>query len=153
MIQRLEAAAELYESIEAPKEAINCYISGEVWEKARVLAQQQCPDMVKVVEERHKTDLIGKGDAEELIRKTGDVKNALEMMIRSGDYAKCLELAEKKSPNLLGHYLVQYCKILANKGELINACQALVRYGPPVDPKNFELYKMIKAELLATNDN
>lgn len=65
MIQRFEAAAELYESIEAAREAVNCYIAGEVWEKAKLLAQQQCPDMIRVVEERYKSDLVNKGDGDE----------------------------------------------------------------------------------------
>ena len=33
--------------------AVNCYIAGEVWEKAKLLASQQCPDMMGVVEERY----------------------------------------------------------------------------------------------------
>merc|ERR1719460_2000998 len=44
-IQRYEAAAELYRDIEKPREAVQCYIAGEVWDKAKDLAKQQCPDM------------------------------------------------------------------------------------------------------------
>merc|ERR1719454_2850529 len=152
MIQRFEAAAELYESIEAAREAVNCYIAGEVWEKAKLLAQQQCPDMIRVVEERYKTDLVSKGDGDELIRRTGDVDSALDMYARNGDWAKCLQLAEKQSPKMLPHYLVQYCKILANEGKILQACQTLVRYGPPTEQSNFQLYKVITHELLATTD-
>jgi len=151
MIQRFEAAAELYESIEAAREAVNCYIAGEVWEKARLLAQQQCPDMIRVVEERYKSDLVSKGDGDQLIRY-GDVDAALDMYARNGDWMKCLQLAEKQSPKMLPHYLVQYCKILANKGEILQACQSLVRYGPPSEQSNFQLYKVITNELLSSND-
>ncbi|CAE8619758.1 unnamed protein product [Polarella glacialis] len=149
MIQRFEAAAELYESIEAAREAVNCYIAGEVWEKAKLLAQQQCPDMVRVVEERYKSDLVNKGDGDELIRRTGDVDSALDMYARNGDWTKCLTLAEKHSPKMLPHYLVQYCKILANKGDILEACETLVRYGPPTEQSNFQLYKVINSELLS----
>merc|ERR1719162_1346463 len=152
MIQRFEAAAELYESIEASREAVNCYIAGEVWEKAKILATQQCPDMIRVVEERYKTDLVSKGDGDELIRRTGDVDSALDMYARNGDWAKCLQLAEKQSPKMLPHYLVQYCKILANDSNILTACQTLVRYGPPAEQSNFQLYKVITHELLATQD-
>jgi len=152
MISRFEAAAELYESIEAAREAVNCYIAGEVWEKAKILAQQQCPDMIRVVEERYKTDLVSKGDGDELIRRTGDVDSALDMYARNGDWAKCLQLAEKQSPKMLPHYLVQYCKILANDSNILTACQTLVRYGPPAEQSNFQLYKVITHELLATTD-
>merc|ERR1719401_39715 len=140
-IRRFDAAAELYESIEAARDAVNCYIAGEVWEKARMLAQQQCPEMTRTVEERYKNDLVQKGDGDEVIRRTGDVESALDMYARNGDWSKCLELAEKHSPKMLPHYLVQYCKILANKSEITTACQSLVRYGPPNEQSNFTLYK------------
>ncbi|CAE8665032.1 unnamed protein product [Polarella glacialis] len=144
-----EAAAELYESIEAAREAVNCYIAGEVWEKAKLLAQQQCPDMVRVVEERYKSDLVNKGDGDELIRRTGDVDSALDMYARNGDWTKCLTLAEKHSPKMLPHYLVQYCKILANKGDILEACETLVRYGPPTEQSNFQLYKAGALQLMS----
>jgi len=152
MIQRFEAAAELYESIESAREAVNCYIAGEVWDKAKMLAQAQAPDMVRVVEDRYKSDLVNKGDGDELIRRTGDVDSALDMYARNGDWTKCLTLAEKHSPKMLPHYLVQYCKILANKSEILQACQTLVRYGPPIEQSNFPLYKLINSELLAGDD-
>jgi len=153
MIQRFESAAELYESIDAAREAVNCYIAGEIWDKAKLTAQQQCPDMVRVVEERHKTDLVSRGDGEELIRRTGDVDSALDMYARNGDWNKCLALAEKQSPKMLPHYLVQYCKILANKGDIMDACQALVRYGPPHEQTHFQLYKVIATDCLASTDS
>jgi len=152
MIQRFEAAAELYEEISAARDAVNCYIAGEVWEKARLLAQQQCPEMVRIVDEKHKGDLINKGDGDELIRRTGDVDSALDMYARNGDWSKCLALAEKHSQKMLPHYLVQYCKILANKGEIMQACQQLAYYWPPTEQSNFALYKVITNELLASED-
>eukprot|EP00971_Amphidinium_carterae_P063643 1259423-Amphidinium_carterae.1 len=41
-----------------------------------------------------------------------------------GEWTKCLELAEKQSPKMLRHYLIQHCKLLANDGEVKPACQA-----------------------------
>mmetsp|Transcript_26671 Transcript_26671/g.67756 ORF Transcript_26671/g.67756 Transcript_26671/m.67756 type:complete len:1759 (-) Transcript_26671:158-5434(-) len=152
LISRWEAAAELYLSIEAAREAVNCYMAGEVWEKARLLAQQQCPDMIRTVEDRYKTDLVTKGDGDELIRRTGDVDSALDMYARNGDWTKCLTLAEKHSRKRLPHYLVQYCKVLANKGDYMEACQSLVRYGPPTENSNFPLYKVIANSLLSSTD-
>jgi intraflagellar transport protein 172 len=108
--------------------------------------------MLRVVEERFKNDLVSKGDGEELIRKTGDVDSALDMYARQGDWTKCLTLAEKQSPNMLPHYLIQYCKIQAHKGEILAACQALVRYGPPNDEANNALYKVISNDLLSSSD-
>eukprot|EP00435_Cladocopium_sp_Y103_P029551 s2128_g7.t1 len=101
---------------------------------------------------RYKSELVNKGDGDELIRRTGDVDSALDMYARNGDWTKCLSLAEKQSPKMLPHYLVQYCKILANKGDNLEACQMLVRYGPPPEPSNFQLYKVVHTDLLAGTD-
>merc|ERR1719183_1948663 len=126
-IQRYEAAAELYRDIEKPREAGQCYIAGEVWDKAKQLAKQQCPDMERLVDERYKSDLVNKGDGDELIRRTGDVDSALDMYARNGDWEKCLQLAQKQSPKMLPHYLVQHAKILVNDSKILMACQTLVR--------------------------
>lgn len=153
-IQRFEAAADLYDTIEGgAKDAINCYILGEAWDKARMTAQQQCPEMIKVVEERYKASLVDSGDPDEVIHRTGDVNVALDMYARQAEWDKCLSLAEQQSPKMLPHYLVQYCKTLANNKELLTACEALVRYGPPTESSVFSLYKLISQELLAIDDS
>merc|ERR1719428_1133753 len=151
-IQRFEAAAELYESIEKARDAVNCYIQGEVWDKAQVLAQQQVPDMLRAVEERYKSHLLSQGDGDELIRRTGDIGSALDMYARNGDWDKCLQLAEKQGPKMLPHYLVQHCKILATQSEVLEACRQLVRYGPPKESQNFQLYKVLASELLSSEE-
>eukprot|EP00927_Polykrikos_kofoidii_P024133 TRINITY_DN22013_c0_g1_i2.p1 TRINITY_DN22013_c0_g1~~TRINITY_DN22013_c0_g1_i2.p1 ORF type:complete len:1608 (-),score=419.80 TRINITY_DN22013_c0_g1_i2:44-4867(-) len=149
LIKRFEAAGDLYESIEgAAAEAVQCFIQGEVWDKARHLAKSECPAMMSLVEDRFKSDLIDKGDGEALIKQTGDVDGALDMYARNGEWSKCLNLAEKQSPKMLPHYLVQYCKILANKSEILEATKMLIRYGPPQDKANFKLYRVLIAELL-----
>eukprot|EP00913_Durusdinium_trenchii_P007895 g7407.t1 len=145
LIQRFEAAAELYESVDHAREAVNCYMAGE--------AGESFTELSRLVEERYKSELVNKGDGDHVIRMTGDVDTALDMYARNGEWTKCLTLAEKQSPKILPHYLVQYCKILANKGDNLEACQMLVRYGPPTDPgqsnSNFQLYKVIHGDLLA----
>merc|ERR1719160_597480 len=151
-IQRFEAAAELYESVEKPREAVQCYLQGESWNKAKVLAQQQAPEMVRTVEEKYKGHLMSQGDGDELIRRTGDVDSALDMYARNGDWDKCLDLAEKQGPKMLPHYLIQHCKILATQGEVLEACTRLVRYGPPKESQNFQLYKVLASELLPSEE-
>lgn len=95
--------------------------------------------------------MVEKGDADELLKKTGDVGSALDMYARSGDWEKCLQLASRQGPKMLPHYLVQYAKILCNQGSIKDACQQLVHYGPP-EPSNFQLYKIICGDLLASQD-
>jgi len=152
-IQRFEAAAELWESIDSAREAVQCYMAGEAWDKARLLAKSQSPDMLRVVEDRYKADLISKKDGDELVRRTGDVDSALNMYARNGDWSKCLALAEKSAPKMLPHFLIQYCKNLANKGQIHQACEELSRYGPPPEASNFQLYKIICGDLLAPEED
>jgi len=152
ILGRFVAAAEYYENIEAVREAVNCYCDGEAWEKARCLAEGRCPDMLRIIEERYKRDLITKGDGEQLMRM-GDVSSALEQFARLGQWGKCLQLAAEKSPVMLKHYVIQYCKILVNKGEFAEACQALIRYGPPIEQSNWETYKHICGALLSSSDS
>uniref|UniRef100_A0A7S2Q9T2 Intraflagellar transport protein n=1 Tax=Zooxanthella nutricula TaxID=1333877 RepID=A0A7S2Q9T2_9DINO len=147
-ISRFEAAAELYESIEGVQQAIKCYIAGEVWEKARLLAQQQCPEMSRTVETEYKAHLMNKGDGDEVLKKTQDVDNALALYAKQGEWQKCLSTAERQSPKTLPHYLIQFCKIEANKEEFFSAAEALVRYSPPADQSNFPLYEVITHKLL-----
>merc|ERR1711912_184079 len=84
--------------------------------------------------------------------RTGDVGSALDMYARSGDWDKCLQLAERSGPKMLPHYLVQYAKILCNGGNIMEACQKLITYGPPPEAANFQLYKLICNDLLAKGD-
>eukprot|EP00397_Hematodinium_sp_SG-2012_P000872 GEMP01000873.1.p1 GENE.GEMP01000873.1~~GEMP01000873.1.p1 ORF type:complete len:1750 (+),score=429.25 GEMP01000873.1:263-5512(+) len=147
-ISRYEAAAELYESVDGcQREAINCYISAQAWDKAKTVARMQQPDMLATVEARYRQSLVASGDGEELVR-SGDVSAALDMYARQGDWATCLNLAEQQAPNLLGHYVIQAAKIQSQHQEVEEACQLLVRYGPPKDAANFSLYKLICHELV-----
>eukprot|EP00438_Fugacium_kawagutii_P028820 Skav206506 [mRNA] locus=scaffold2251:32131:36476:- [translate_table: standard] len=136
------AAAELYESIDAAREAVNCYIAGEVWDKARMLAQQMAPDMVRVVEDRYKSELInkrrgprapppeagesvtaaGESDGDELIRRTGDVDSASGTPgVRSQEEPSRLDMYARNGDWTKPRAQVQYCKILANKGDNLEA--------------------------------
>jgi len=148
-IQRFEQAAELYEGIEAYREAVNCYLAAESWEKARVLAQQQVPDLLGHVEEQIKNDLVARGKGDELVMK-GDVASALKMYASGGEWQKCLALAEKSAPRLLPHYLIQNAKVLVNDHSYVEACQLLVRYNPPQSVECFPLYRAIASEMLSS---
>merc|ERR1712166_1644873 len=74
------------------------------------------------------------------------------MYARQGDWTKCLNLAEKQSPKMLPHYPVQFCKVECHKGDVLSACQSLVRYGPPQEASNNALYRVIIGELLGGTD-
>jgi intraflagellar transport protein 172 len=54
---------------------------------------------------------------------------------------------------MLPHYLIQHCKILATQGEVLEACRQLVRYGPPKESQNFQLYKVLANELLSSDES
>ncbi|CAD7963993.1 unnamed protein product [Amoebophrya sp. A25] len=158
-IGRHESAAQLFVEADDPKSAIEAFMSCQAWTKAQQIAQQSMPQMLSVIESRYKSDIVKAGDGDELIRKTGDVTTALDMYARSGDWSKCLTLAEKqKNPELLSHYVLQHVKLLLQGGgqgeKVAEACKVLNRYGaPPVNKQTTALYQVIAQNLLCVDTN
>lgn len=140
------AAGELFESVDKVKEAVQAYIAGEVWDRARNLAKHTCPELQPKIEEAFNQDLVRKGEGDELIRR-GNVQTALDMYAKNAEWDKCLQLAERSLPKVLPHYLVQHAKQLAKDSDFLGACKAFVRYSPPRDPGQHPLYKRIAQEL------
>merc|ERR1719253_2112619 len=101
------AAGELFESVDKVREAVQAYIAGEVWDRARNLAKHTCPELQPKIEEAFNQDLVRKGEGDELIRR-GNVQTALDMYAKNAEWYKCLQLAERSLPKVLPHYLVQH---------------------------------------------
>lgn len=154
-IGKLENAARLYIECDNPRAAVNAYMDARMWERAQHVARQNCPEMLTVIEQRYKNDLVKHGDGDELIRKTGDVSTALDMYARQGDWNRCFALAEKqKDPQLLQHYVLQHIKLLAQEENFAEACKVLVRYGaPPVNNSTSALYQLIARQILSGEQN
>eukprot|EP00916_Digyalum_oweni_P007652 GHVL01012886.1.p1 GENE.GHVL01012886.1~~GHVL01012886.1.p1 ORF type:complete len:1133 (-),score=240.96 GHVL01012886.1:417-3815(-) len=148
-IERFESAGEMYESLEQYEDAVNCYIKGEIFDRAKSLASAHVPKMTSVINDRLRSNLVNKGDGDELAKR-GDVGTALEMYARSGEWKSCLELAQEQAPKHLNHYLMQNVKSLMKNGDYLDSCNLLLHYGPPND--GIELYKVIATELLNISD-
>jgi intraflagellar transport protein 172 len=152
LISQFTHAAELYQDVDAYREAVTCYIFAEAWDMAKEIAQQKCPDMLRQVEEEVKKRFVAQGNASAIMQHTGDVNTALEMYARNNEWDKCIQLAQKQGPKMLPHYLTQYAKILCNQNRIPEACQQLITYGVPQDHQNFQLYKVICSDLVASSD-
>ena len=65
-IERHITAAKIYLKVENTKKAIECLIHGNEWGKARKLAKEKEPGLVRKVEEAYKRHLKEKGNADEV---------------------------------------------------------------------------------------
>ena len=79
-----------------------------MWDKAQNLARSNCPEMLSIIEERQRTDLLNQGDPDALLRKTGDMQSTLEMYARQGQWQPCPALAEKQGDFLLGEVIAVF---------------------------------------------
>jgi len=89
-IQDYKRAGELYLQHKYFKDAIDCFISANLWERAKsVLAY--APDLTQFVEAGFVKYLQSAGNADALINV--DVNAALNIFAERGEWAKCLDIA------------------------------------------------------------
>eukprot|EP01015_Nassula_variabilis_P028178 TRINITY_DN5862_c0_g1_i3.p1 TRINITY_DN5862_c0_g1~~TRINITY_DN5862_c0_g1_i3.p1 ORF type:complete len:309 (-),score=94.27 TRINITY_DN5862_c0_g1_i3:62-988(-) len=155
-IRKFEAAAEFYETIGQYEEAVQCYIAGGLYEKAKVSANQiRNPEFQNrlndMIEKAYKGHLKSGGQAEELVVQ-GNVAEGLDMLAERGDWGQCLELAAKQGGDVLNRYLLKHSKVTIKAGNYKDAIQAFANYGFPFVPQNFPLYKTLSLEIFAGND-
>ncbi|CEM08051.1 unnamed protein product [Vitrella brassicaformis CCMP3155] len=165
-IDRLESAGDLYESMNQYREAVQCYVAVESWDRAKAAASAAgTSDLLVWVEEEHKRALVKRQDGESLL-KQGELTTALDLYARSGEWDKCLALAEQSAPQLLPHYVLQNAKVLVKQGEMVQAAQQLVRHtrslislvnAPPTSQQApaqniFPLVKLITEQLLSAQE-
>ena len=155
-IKRFASAGELYEGISMIDEAVNCYIAGNFFDKARECAQQvrnpeQAARLHDMIEKAYKMHLKSAGDAENLIDH-GEVDSGLMMLAQKGDWGKVLDIASKKGGKVLNQYLTEYAKMRMKDGKFGEAIAAFAKYGLPVQSTHFPLYKTLAMEIFAECD-
>lgn len=167
-IGRYESAGQLLLEADQPRLSCEAYMSAQQWSKATQIAKTHAPDLVAVIESRYKSNLMQSGEAEDLLRKTGDVNTALDMYARQGEWNKVYALAEKQktgNPQLIHHYLIQNVKLLCVQGQeefaqnngtvtkFLEAAKLLIRYGAPqASSQTTPLYTIIAQKTLHSND-
>ncbi|XP_077008571.1 intraflagellar transport protein 172 homolog isoform X7 [Tamandua tetradactyla] len=98
-IGKHSAAAELYLNLDLVKEAIDAFIEGEEWNKAKRVAKELDPRYEDYVDQRYKEFLKNQGRVDSLVGV--DVMAALDLYVEQGQWDKCIETATKQCENLV----------------------------------------------------
>ena len=141
-IDRYTTAAKVYLELEDTQNAIQCLINGKEWNKAKKLAREMEPALLRKIEEEHKKFLKDTGNANELA--DSDIASALEMYRDRGQWDKCLETAKKHSNQLLGKYTAIYSAELIKGGKIEQALHLFIKYGPPVKENALNIYRYVE---------
>jgi intraflagellar transport protein 172 len=139
-------AAEQYLHVELHKEAVEAFIAGKQWEKAKKLALEIDPQLAKYVDDLYKKHLKERGNARELINV--DVTAALDLFVEKNQWEECFVEAQKHGPLVLHSYLAKYAAqmIQANRAEL--AATVYKQYGAIAIPQNLRIYKALFYRML-----
>lgn len=139
-------AAEQYLQVELHKEAVEAFIAGKQWEKAKKLAIEVDPQLAKHVDALYKRHLVERGNAKDLINV--DVTAALDLFVERNQWEECFVEAQKHGPLVLHSYLAKYAAqmIQTNRAEL--AAHAYKQYGAIAVPQNLKIYKALFYRML-----
>ncbi|CAI2733336.1 unnamed protein product [Schistosoma spindalis] len=171
-IQRHTLAGELLLSIDKIHKAIDAFIAGENWSKAKCIARELEPRLEAYVEAKYKEALKIKGQADTLA--SVDINSALDMYAEQGKWDKCLSTVEQllheakqnanghnikgnintlssssSSPNVLKEYqrlhkyVAAYAANLIKDSRVYDAMLLYKKYGTPAYKQNFNIYKRI----------
>uniref|UniRef100_A0A669PJU1 Intraflagellar transport protein 172 homolog n=1 Tax=Phasianus colchicus TaxID=9054 RepID=A0A669PJU1_PHACC len=140
------AAAELYLNMDLIREAIDAFIEGEEWSKAKRVAKELDPRYGEYVDQRYKEYLKNQGKVDSLVGV--DVMAALDMYAEQEQWEKCLEVAAKQNYKVLHKYVALYATHLIREGSWDKALSLYVQHGAPVNPQNFNIYKRLFVEMV-----
>uniref|UniRef100_A0A3P9PZB4 Intraflagellar transport 172 n=1 Tax=Poecilia reticulata TaxID=8081 RepID=A0A3P9PZB4_POERE len=145
-LRKFNAAAELYLNIDLIKEAIDTFIDGEEWNKAKRVAKELEPRYENYVDQKYKEHLKNQGRVESLV--SVDVMAALDLYAEKGQWEKCLETASKQNFKILHKYVALYATHLIKEEEAVKALQLYMQHGAPPNPQNFNIYKRLFLDLI-----
>ncbi|XP_068135903.1 intraflagellar transport protein 172 homolog [Hyperolius riggenbachi] len=143
---RHNAAAELYLNLDLVKEAIDAFIDGEEWNKAKRVAKELDSRYEQYVDEQYKDHLKNQGKVESLVGV--DVVAALDMYADRGQWEKCIEIAAKQNYKVLHKYIALFATHLIKEGSWEKALSLYVQHGAPANAQNFNIYKRIFVEMV-----
>ena len=138
-IGRHNNAAQLYLGVEMVREAIDAFISGEEWSKAKKVAKELEPRLEGYVDEKYKNFLKNEGKAEQLANV--DLISALDMYVEQGNWNKALNTASNHGPEVLHKYVAIYATQMIKNGQPENALDLYKQYGTPPYAANYNIYK------------
>ncbi|XP_041831040.1 intraflagellar transport protein 172 homolog [Melanotaenia boesemani] len=149
-LRKFNAAAELYLNMDFIKEAIDVFIEGEEWNKAKRVAKELEPRYEDYVDQKYKEHLKNQGRVDSLVGV--DVMAALDLYAEKGQWEKCLETASKQNFKILQKYIALYATHLIKEGGALKALQIYIQHGVPPNPQNFNIYKRLFLDLINLPD-
>ncbi|EHB14523.1 Intraflagellar transport protein 172-like protein [Heterocephalus glaber] len=147
-IGKHSAAAELYLNLDLVKEAIDAFIEGEEWNKAKRVAKELDPRYEDYVDQHYKGFLKSQGKVDSLVGV--DVVAALDLYAEQGQWDKCIETATNQNYKILHKYVALYATHLIREGGYAQALALYVQHGGPANPQNFNIYKRIFSDMVSS---
>ncbi len=145
-IEKYGSAAELYKEIEQPRQALEAYMQGGLWDEARAISKA-VPDERDRVEAEYQRHLMETDNASALV-STGNVDAGLDTFARQGKWEKVFEIAGKEGHAVVGKYSAMYAKQLIADSKDEEAVKVLHQHGAPPRPENFNMYKDLAVRVL-----
>ncbi|XP_039387206.1 intraflagellar transport protein 172 homolog isoform X2 [Mauremys reevesii] len=145
-MKKYSVAAELYLNLDLIREAIDAFIEGEEWNKAKRVAKELDPRSEEYVDQRYKEYLKNQGKVDSLVGV--DVMAALDMYAEREQWEKCLETAAKQNYKVLHKYVALYATHLIREGSYDKALSLYVQHGAPANLQNFNIYKRLFVEMV-----
>ncbi|XP_072536228.1 intraflagellar transport protein 172 homolog isoform X2 [Salminus brasiliensis] len=143
-LKKYSAAAELYLNLDLIKEAVDAFIEGEEWNKAKRVAKELDSRLEGYVDQRYKEHLKNQGKVDSLVGV--DVMAALDMYVERGQWDKCIDTASKQNFKILHKYIALYATHLIKEGDTEKVLNLYVQHGVPANPQNFNIYKRLFLE-------
>lgn len=155
-INRLAEAALLYKDIEAWKDAVDCYIQAQLWQKGRVVAYSQNPELKTYFDRKYQAHMKSAGDGGGLVRE-GKVVEGLDVMVQRNQWEKVFKtVAEKGNPAVSGKYAAKYAQKLMQQEDGPDVRQAvnyLAKFGVASNqPAYFMLYTDIASQCFSLTE-
>jgi len=151
-IKRYEQAAELYEGIEAYKEAIDVYILGGMWDKARLVCEQ-APQFNDYVGNKHRAFLGGASVQPTPAPRSGGMASMtnpdMQGAAERGDWERCLSLAQSQGQEAVDQYCLMHGAHLIKGQDYPGAVHVFFLNGAPLGADNLKMYNRLVQEVLS----
>ncbi|XP_057208125.1 intraflagellar transport protein 172 homolog isoform X2 [Triplophysa rosa] len=149
-LKKYNEAAELYLNLDLIRNAIDAFIEGEEWNKAKRVAKELDPRLEEYVDKRYKDHLKNQGKVDSLVGV--DVMAALDMYAERGQWEKCIDTASKQNFKVLHKFIALYATYLIKEGEAEKVLHLYAQHGVPAYSQNFNIYKRMFLELVSLRD-
>jgi intraflagellar transport protein 172 len=152
-ISKFKRAASLFENVGKLKDAIDCYIEGDLFDNAHTLVNsikdpEQHNQLEEYLRSKEQDGAYVKNDPLELC-KLGDARG-LEMFLKRGDIERCLDCADKYfSREVYNKYLIQIAYNLLQEKNLAGAAGLIAKNNAPIFKNNLKFYIKLALEILA----